>query len=118
MSEVENPEAVADTGAPAENLGPEDERKLFVGGLPQEAKDTDIKEYFGTFGEIDNINLKTDPHTGRSRGFAFVVFKDAASLQAASVDESHVIKVGRFSSVRGDNTAKTDYFRIFIMKFT
>ena len=25
----------------------EDDRKLFVGGLPQEAKDTDIKEYFG-----------------------------------------------------------------------
>ena len=35
----------------------------------------DIKEYFGQYGEIDNINLKTDPHTGRSRGFAFIVFK-------------------------------------------
>ena len=53
----------------------EDDRKLFVGGLPQEAKDLDIKEYFGQYGEIDNINLKTDPHTGRSRGFAFIVFK-------------------------------------------
>jgi squid-like protein len=73
-------------------LAPEDERKLFVGGLPQEAKDTDIKEYFGTFGEIDNVNLKTDPQTGRSRGFAFVVFKEPASLNAASADESHVIK--------------------------
>ena len=74
-------------------MAPEDERKLFVGGLPQEAKDTDIKEYFGTFGEIDNVNLKTDPQTGRSRGFAFVVFKEPSSLNAASADESHVIKV-------------------------
>ena len=32
---------------------------------PQEAKDTDIKEYFGTFGDIENINLKMDPMTGR-----------------------------------------------------
>lgn len=77
-------------------LAPEDERKLFVGGLPQEAKDTDIKEYFGSFGEIENVNLKTDPQTGRSRGFAFVVFKDPASLIAASADESHVIKVKCF----------------------
>ena len=41
----------------------EDDRNLFVGALPQEAKDTDIKEYFGTNGEIENINLKMDPRT-------------------------------------------------------
>jgi len=45
----------------------EDDRKLFCGALPQEAKDTDIKEYFSTFGEIDSVNLKMDPVTGRSR---------------------------------------------------
>ena len=45
----------------------EDDRKLFVGALPQEAKDSDIKEYFSQFGDIDNINLKMDPMTGRSR---------------------------------------------------
>ena len=119
----------------------EDQRKLFVGGLAQvldilsfpaqslrsslsfyqhilelklniqEAKDTDVKEYFGNtitgfllgirsvkrhayctpskarlivmlkafcpgrYGEIEHINLKHDPVTGRSRGFAFIVFK-------------------------------------------
>ena len=45
----------------------EDDRKLFCGALPQEAKDTDIKEFFSTFGEIDSVNLKMDPVTGRSR---------------------------------------------------
>jgi len=74
------------------NTTGEDDRKLFVGGLPQEAKDTDIKEYFGQYGDIDNINLKTDPHTGRSRGFAFIVFKDTDGLTAASAQEAHVIK--------------------------
>ena len=57
----------------------EDERKLFVGGLPQECKDSDIKEYFGQFGEIDGVNLKTDPQTGRSRGFAFVVSSEGTA---------------------------------------
>jgi squid-like protein len=71
----------------------EDDRKLFVGGLPQEANDADIKEYFGQYGEIENVNLKMDPQTGRSRGFAFIVFKDSPSLNAASAQEAHVIKV-------------------------
>ena len=49
----------------------EDDRKLFVGALPQEAKEEDIKEYFGQFGEIENINLKIDQMTGRSRYLIF-----------------------------------------------
>jgi len=70
----------------------EDQRKLFVGGLAQDAKDTDIKEYFGQYGEIEHINLKHDPMTGRSRGFAFIVFKETSGLEAASAQEAHVIK--------------------------
>merc|ERR1719341_1196780 len=70
----------------------EDQRKLFVGGLAQESKDTDVKEYFGRYGEIEHINLKHDPMTGRSRGFAFIVFKEISGLVAASAQEAHVIK--------------------------
>jgi len=70
----------------------DEERKLFVGGLPQEASEEDVKEYFATFGEIENINLKTDPHTGRSRGFAFIIYKEASSIDAATKDPAHVVK--------------------------
>ena len=70
----------------------EDERKLFVGALPQEAKDTDIKEYFESYGEIDSINLKMDPVTGRSRGFAFVVFKTVEGIEGALQQDAHVVK--------------------------
>lgn len=74
------------------NVVHEDDRKLFVGALPQEAKDTDIKEYFGTYGEIENINLKMDPMTGRSRGFAFIVFKELAGIEGALAQTAHVVK--------------------------
>eukprot|EP00088_Acartia_fossae_P057052 TRINITY_DN664_c0_g1_i2.p1 TRINITY_DN664_c0_g1~~TRINITY_DN664_c0_g1_i2.p1 ORF type:complete len:249 (+),score=117.02 TRINITY_DN664_c0_g1_i2:71-817(+) len=76
----------------AATTGHEDDRKLFVGALPQEAKDEDIKEYFGQFGEIENINLKIDQMTGRSRGFAFIVFKEASALDAAMANDAHVVK--------------------------
>jgi len=70
----------------------EDDRKLFVGGLPQDAKDTDIKEHFGQFGAIEGVNLKTDASTGRSRGFAFVVFVEVEGVEKAVAAATHNIK--------------------------
>jgi squid-like protein len=75
-----------------ETMTPEEDRKLFIGGLPQEASDADLKEYFSTFGEIETLSLKTDPISGRSRGFAFIIYKDSASIAGATENESHVIK--------------------------
>merc|ERR1712226_369061 len=74
------------------NVVNEDERKLFVGGLPQDAKDTDIKEHFGQYGEIESVNLKTDAATGRSRGFAFVVFGTEPACDAAVAAATHNIQ--------------------------
>ena len=57
-----------------------EDRKLFVGGLSWETKEPQLKEYFERFGDIESVNLKVDPVTGRSRCFAFLVFKDAESV--------------------------------------
>ena len=84
-------ETMDTTEAVVAPAGDEDDRKLFVGGLPQDAKDAEIKEHFSQFGEIEGINLKTDPHTGRSRGFAFVVFKEQEALDKA-VTAEHTLK--------------------------
>jgi len=70
----------------------EDDRKMFCGALPQEAKNEDIEQYFSQFGEIDNVNLKIDPMTQRSRGFCFIVFKEVSGLEAAIATEAHVVK--------------------------
>lgn len=40
----------------------------------------ELRDHFGTYGDIESINVKTDPNTGRSRGFAFIVFSKAESL--------------------------------------
>jgi squid-like protein len=78
----------------AVNAADEDDRKLFVGGLPQEVTEEEIKEYFDKFGEVDGVNLKTDPNTGRSRGFCFVVFKTVEDVDkvVAVPEEDHVLK--------------------------
>ena len=40
----------------------------------------ELREHFGTYGEIESINVKTDPTTGRSRGFAFIVFSQSSTI--------------------------------------
>jgi len=79
--------------ASAVTAGDEDDRKLFVGGLPQDAKEGEIRDYFNTYGDVHSITLKTDPSTGRSRGFCFVVFTSTDGLEAAmAMENAHTIK--------------------------
>jgi len=82
----------------------EDNCKLFVGGLPNEAKEGDISTYFQSFGDLDSINLKIDSNTGRSRGFAFVSFKSVNGLKNAFAQKTHTIKGKRVDVKRA--TAK------------
>ena len=88
METNEQYSAGTNAAAPAD----EDDRKLFAGGLPQEAGEEDINEHFSKYGEIESVNLKTDQHTGRSRGFCFIVFKEVASLESAVGAGDHVVK--------------------------
>ena len=46
----------------------EDERKLFVGGLPNETKHEDIKLHFGKFGVVEKVKLMSDQ--------VFTIYKD------------------------------------------
>jgi len=68
-----------------------DDAKLFVGGLSWETQQKDLRDYFSKFGEIQDVNLKMDPMTGRSRGFAFVQFTSADSVEKVLGVKAHSI---------------------------
>ncbi|KAM7472353.1 hypothetical protein LguiA_010536 [Lonicera macranthoides] len=65
--------------------------KLFVGGLAWETQRDTMRRYFEQFGEIQEAVVITDKHTGRSRGYGFVTFKDADSAMRACQNPSPVI---------------------------
>lgn len=58
-------------------------QKLYVGNLNFEASEDQVRELFGTFGEVQEAKVVMDRFTGRSRGFAFVRFDTAESAGKA-----------------------------------
>src|ERR1043166_8908880 len=57
--------------------------RLFVGNLPYNATEAELKEFLSAVGPLTYIHLATDRETGRPRGFAFVEFNDRAQAEEA-----------------------------------
>src|SRR5215468_8418853 len=57
--------------------------RLFVGNLPYDASEDEIRSHFATAGNLSSVFIPVDRETGRKRGFAFVEFNDAAGAQEA-----------------------------------
>jgi RNA recognition motif-containing protein len=57
--------------------------RLFVGNLSYEATEAELREHFGTIGQVTYCYLPTDRETGRPRGFAFVEFADDSHAHQA-----------------------------------
>jgi RNA recognition motif-containing protein len=57
--------------------------RLFVGNLPYDATEEDIRVHFSTAGNVLNVFVPLDRETGRKRGFAFVEYGDAAAANEA-----------------------------------
>jgi RNA recognition motif-containing protein len=57
--------------------------KMYVGNLPFSAGEDELREAFGAFGPVSEVNLVMDRETGRPRGFAFVSMGSKEGMEAA-----------------------------------
>jgi cold-inducible RNA-binding protein len=58
-------------------------RKLYVGNLPYEIGETELRELFGQCGSVDKVSIMRDMATGRARGFGFVEMTTDEEAQTA-----------------------------------
>lgn len=57
--------------------------RLFVGNLPYQATEDDLRTHFSQVGEPTQIVRPLDRETGRARGFAFVEYAERAAAEEA-----------------------------------
>ncbi|OBZ78667.1 RNA-binding protein rsd1 [Grifola frondosa] len=57
--------------------------QLYVGSLHFNLTESDIKQVFEPFGELEFVDLHRDPMTGRSKGYAFVQYKRSEDAKMA-----------------------------------
>ena len=57
--------------------------KIYVGNLPSEVTEQELREEFATFGEVTSVSIIKDKYSGRPRGFGFVEMGVVSEGQAA-----------------------------------
>jgi cold-inducible RNA-binding protein len=57
--------------------------RLFVGNLPYDTTEAELREHFAPAGALTQVFLPVDRETGRPRGFAFVEFPDGTQAEEA-----------------------------------
>jgi len=69
-----------------------DSAYVYVGNLPRDLTEGDVITVMSQYGEVMDINLPRDKATGKSRGFAFLMYEDQRSTVLA-VDNLNGAKV-------------------------
>lgn len=105
-------------------MGGASSSKLFVGGLSWDTTDgtraplprdliltlsrsclsEGLRKYFSEFGEVEDCTILRD-QDGRSRGFAFLTFREPSSVNAVMVRE-HVLDGKAVSSLRSTTATR------------
>ncbi|CAF1414207.1 unnamed protein product [Adineta ricciae] len=67
------------------------DRKMFIGGLSWQTTPENLKNYFTQFGEVLECMIMKDAITKRSRGFGFITFKDANSVENVLAKDVHML---------------------------
>lgn len=60
--------------------------RIYMGNLPFSATEDDIRELFGTYGQVESVHLVTDRETGRPRGFGFVEMSSGGEKAISGLD--------------------------------
>ena len=58
-------------------------KRLFVGGLPYDATNSQLEELFAQAGKVESVNVIVDRYSGQGKGFGFVEMSTDEEAQKA-----------------------------------
>ncbi|MCK5503629.1 MAG: RNA-binding protein [Thermodesulfovibrionia bacterium] len=61
-------------------------KKIYVGGIPFQATEEELKEVFLAVAEVESVKIIQDLQTGRSRGFGFIEMVSDEGAEKAIAD--------------------------------
>eukprot|EP00043_Microstomoeca_roanoka_P005523 m.56285 g.56285 ORF g.56285 m.56285 type:complete len:211 (+) comp13007_c1_seq3:335-967(+) len=90
-------------------------RKVFLGGLPHDAKEAEIKEFFSQYGPVEDVIIQYDRMSGRPRGFGFVVFagEEPVDKLVSSADRVYIEFKGkrvRSKNLKSNQSSNSGYW--------
>lgn len=59
-------------------------KTLFISRLSKEATEEDLRREFAMYGHIDKLRIVRDPKTGKSRGYAFILYEREKDMKGSS----------------------------------
>mmetsp|Transcript_11266 Transcript_11266/g.35533 ORF Transcript_11266/g.35533 Transcript_11266/m.35533 type:complete len:1542 (-) Transcript_11266:15-4640(-) len=72
-------------GTQSPRMGEKEAATLFVGNLPENADEEALRGLFGSCARsIEELSIQVERHTGRCRGFAFVIMRNRQEAEFAS----------------------------------
>jgi len=67
--------------------------KLYIGNLPFEVGEEELRSLFGQAGTVESAKIITDQYSGRSRGFGFVeMAEEEEAAKAIQLLNGHAVK--------------------------
>jgi nucleolin len=95
-----------------ENISQIEGREIYVGNLSWSTDEESLADFCNRYGDVEKVSIAKDPE-GRSKGFGFVKFYDAADVQKLLSEGDNVIIDGRqcrvnlSKSATGNRPART-----------
>ena len=74
-------------------------KRIYVGGLPYSATNTDLENLFASSGTVTSATIVTDRYTGQAKGFGFVEMETDSQADAAIASLNGTMMGGRTLTV-------------------
>ncbi len=81
---------------------------IYVGNLPYNVVEEDLREIFEEYGEVASVKIISDKLTGRSKGFGFVEMEDDQEARKAIEELNNAELSGRNIKVNESRPKSND----------